>query len=173
MEKLTHLIALVCCVLQLLSCGNNTDNTPTISLNELTQKNNLSYHADQLFTGTAISYHKNKTKFIQQEYKEGIQEGKWTVWYPTGNLQKEGFKSQKKADGLYQEWYPNKQLKYVKTYHLGSKEGKWKSWYENGQQWTERDFLNNQLNGKILVWDQEGTLTKEDFYKNGQLIKSN
>ena len=132
----------------------------------------MSYHADQLFTGSAVSYHKNKIKFIEQNYKNGFQDGKWTVWFEDGNIQKEGFKSQKKTAGVYKEWYPNKQLKYLKSYNLGGKEGKWKSWYKNGQQWTERDFLKNQLNGKVLVWDEGGILTKEDHYKKGQLILS-
>lgn len=169
MKKINCLFILTLFLLN-FSCTNNEEKDPNVLLSNLKVKNNLSYLDGQPFTGKAISYHKNKTKFIQQIYKNGVQEGKWTIWYENGKIQKEGFKAQKKADGIYKEWYPNGQLKYFKNYRLDHKEGKWKSWYENGQQWTERDFLNDQLNGKVLVWDRQGTLTKEDVYRKNQLI---
>ncbi|MFT6185997.1 MAG: antitoxin component YwqK of YwqJK toxin-antitoxin module, partial [Cryomorphaceae bacterium] len=66
----------------------------------------------------------------------------------------------------------NSELKYEYHYDLGKKVGVWKSWYEDGIRYTERHFENDDLNGKVLVWDESGKLAKEYDYINGRLMNS-
>lgn len=134
------------------------------------QYNPTAFLEDEPFSGWAITYANGGAKYIEQQYKNGIREGAWRVYYPNGQLEKEGFKKNKLDHGLYKEWYRNGQLKYEYHYSAGKKVGKWLSWYEDGTRYTERNFVNDQLNGKVFVWDEQGVLAKEYDYQNGDLI---
>lgn len=134
------------------------------------QYNPTAFLEDEPFSGWAITYANGGAKYIEQQYKNGIREGAWRVYYPNGQLEKEGFKKDKLDHGLYKEWYRNGQLKYEYHYSAGKKVGKWLSWYEDGTRYTERNFVNDQLNGKVFVWDEQGVLAKEYDYQNGDLI---
>jgi len=130
------------------------------------------YHNNALFTGLAYSDYQDGKRFTEQAYQNGVQSGPWRISWPTGLRQKEGRKMAGHDQGVYHEWYESGKLKYEYHYQQGQKIGVWKSWYENGQQWTERHWENNTLHGKVLVWDTDGTLTKEYVYVNGQQVSA-
>lgn len=128
------------------------------------------FKGEKPFTGTGINFFKNGKKQYSTTYKNGLKEGEWRIWFPNGNVNKIGNTLNGEEHGIYQEFYEEGQIKYEYHYDLGKKINVWKSWYENGQQWTSRDFKNDKLDGKVLVWDTDGTLTKEYTYRNGALI---
>lgn len=132
------------------------------------QGKDIAYFEDQPFTGTAETLSKG-VKIYESDYRNGRKAGAWSMWDAAGNLQKNGFTRDGKEDGMYREYYPSGALKYEYHYDLGKKTGQWRSWYENGVRWTERDFVNDKLHGKVHVYDTTARLTKEYFYRNGEL----
>lgn len=122
------------------------------------------------FTGVAVTKLPNGNVYTSETFMQGLKKGPYKIWHSNGNLYQEGTTLNDLNDGLYKEYYEGGQLKYEYHYKRGRKINVWKSWYENGQQWTSRDFKNDKLDGKVLVWDTDGTLTKEYTYVNGALI---
>jgi antitoxin component YwqK of YwqJK toxin-antitoxin module len=143
-----------------------------VPMNEIRYEKGKAYDGDRLFSGKVCSFHSNGNKHTLTSYKEGEKSGLWEVFFADGQREKSGFTRQGKDDGLYREWYPSGQLKYEYHYDLGKKVDVWKSWYEDGTRYTERHFKDDQLNGKVFVWDERGKLSKEYDYVNGQLMNS-
>ena len=154
--------------------GNNkTQNEVTlcIALSETELTNGLTCHHEVPLSGKICSWFENGNKHTETSFNEGIKEGVWTVYFENGLPEKIGSILNGKDDGQYKEYYETGQLKYDYTYQNGSKEGVWKSWYADGGKYTERHFSENTLNGKVLVWDEQGRLAKEYDYVKGSLVK--
>jgi len=131
------------------------------------------------FTGVAIYQLPDGSIFTYETFKEGVKDGPYrtrlvntdddgnTAYTMAVGTFKNGLN-----DGIYLEYYDgaNGPLKYEYHYSNGRKMKSWNSYYRNGSQWTRRDFNNDIIVDKVLVWDTDGTLTKESTYKNGQLI---
>jgi len=132
----------------------------------------LAYFNNELFTGWSVIYTKGNVRYIEQQYLNGKKDGIWRVYYPSGQLQKEGNMLNGLDEGLYREYYENGTLQYEYHYNAGKKVGKWLSWYADGTPYTERNFVNDELNGKVLVWDEKGKLAKEYDYRNNVLVNS-
>jgi antitoxin component YwqK of YwqJK toxin-antitoxin module len=146
--------------------------TDYIPMQEIQYRNGIAYQAEKPFTGKVCSYHSNGEIHTLTSYRAGAKNGLWEVFFANGQREKSGFTRQGKDDGLYREWYANGELKYEYHYDLGKKVDVWKSWYEDGTRYTERHFENDELNGKVLVWDETGKLAKEYDYVNGRLMNS-
>lgn len=164
-------------VLLLQQCSNNGEileiPMEEISFEKNTDGLNLAYYKDKPFTGMMYSLHPNNKRFTEKSYVKGVEAGDWAVYYKNGNKMKSGTIKDGNKVGTDYEFYESGAKKYEQPYVAGKKHGKWYSWYENGQKWTERDFNMDQLDGKVLVWDTDGTLTKEYVYVKGQMIEKN
>jgi antitoxin component YwqK of YwqJK toxin-antitoxin module len=136
------------------------------------EQEQLAYFKNELFTGWSVIFTKGQIKYIEQQYLNGKKDGIWRVYYPSGQLQKEGNMVNGLDEGLYREYYENGTLQYEYHYSAGKKVGKWLSWYADGTPYTERNFVNDELNGKVLVWDEKGKLAKEYDYRNNILVNS-
>jgi len=140
-----------------------------IELKDLTTENDKKYHNGELFTGYAISKMSNGNPFTLNGYKNGVKDGYYATWYGNGKIQQEGFFKNGVQDGINVEYYNTGQKQREHHWVMGKKNKAWVSWYENGKKWTHRDFANDNIHGKIYVWDEEGVLGKEYFYSNGVL----
>lgn len=136
------------------------------------QFNPVAFYQGEPFKGIAVIYSKDGSKYTEQNYEDGEKKGEWRVYFPNGQIQKEGVKINGKDHGQYREWYQNGNLKYEYQYDLGKKVGKWLSWYEDGTKYTERNFVDDQLNGKVFVWDESGKLAKEYDYRNNRQVNA-
>ncbi len=136
------------------------------------QFNPVAYYQDDPFSGIAVIFSKEGSKYIEQTYKKGEKKGEWRVFFPDGQIQKEGLKINGQDHGQYREWHQNGNLKYEYQYDVGKKVGKWLSWYEDETKYTERNFVDDQLNGKVFVWDETGKLAKEYDYRNNRQVNA-
>jgi len=143
-----------------------------LSMSEVRFQDGLATHHGQPISGKVCSYFRTGEIHTLTTYREGEKEGLWEVFYQDGKREKSGFTRRGKDDGLYREYYPNGRLKYEYHYDLGKKVDVWKSWYADGTPYTERHFEDDRLNGKVLVWDENGKLAKEYDYVDGRLVKS-
>ena len=71
--------------------------------------------------------------------------GKWTVWYLSG---------QKYGEENYKD---------------GKKDGIYIRWYENGRKNVQGNFQDDKQDGKWIVWDNSGNRL-EKVYKDGVCI---
>ena len=138
----------------------------------------VAHHKGKPFTGVATYVLPNGSIFTYETFKDGLKNGPYRS--KLMNTDDNGKPDNSYAvgttingvnDGLYVEYYDNEggSIKYVYHYDKGVKVGQWNSYYRNGSQWTRRDFKNDVIDGKVLVWDEDGTLGKEHTYQNGRL----
>jgi len=138
---------------------------------ETVEGKRLAMVAGQPFSGIAKTSLSNGKTSTSQQYKDGLKNGQYEIYFGNGQLKTKGINIDGKEHGHYVEHYPSGQQKYEYHYNMGKKIKVWKSWYENGGAWTERHFENDKLEGKVHVWDEEGVLRKQYWYKGGALVK--
>ncbi len=132
----------------------------------------VAYFEGKRFTGKACSYFPDGSIYTVTTYINGDKEGNYKIYFKNGVLETDGNLLNGKDHGIYRQYYGNGQLRYDYTYNNGNKTGYWRGYYIDGTRYTERYFENNELNGKVLVWDEQGKLAKEYLYRNGTLIES-
>lgn len=140
----------------------------------------IAKHNGVLFTGTTVYLIADNQIYIYQNYLNGIKHGPYQLQKNStddngnpDNTFEVGTMNNGKIDGLQLTYYdgPGGPLKKVSVYNNDVMNAQWSSYYRDGQQWTRRDFNNGTINGKVLVWDEEGLLGKEFTYRNGALIE--
>ena len=144
-------------------------------------------------------YYDNGQQLSEENYNDGMLEGKWTFWYENGQIQLKGnfkpyevlpedcraerssryvFPARDSKDGKWTEWYENGQKKSVSNYIDGGLpgmrssivDGQFTVWHENGQKRSEGHYKKNRLEGKLTEWDENGQIMEDQYYKMGELI---
>ena len=109
----------------------------------------------------------------ESTYKDGKQDGLWTMWYENGQKRWEGTYKGGKLDGLVTIWWENGQkMDEINGIVDGERNGKSTSWYENGQKKSEGNYTNKpsfnfiQADGLWTMWYENGQKKKERTYKD-------
>jgi uncharacterized protein len=131
---------------------------------------------------------KNATQKIFLESRElyvnDKKEGLAYYYFPNGNLFQTIHYRNNKKHGEGKEYDKNGTLiailEYFNDYLIdkqnlnrvvkGSKEGVWKEFYDNGKLKSEKKFVNNQLDGYVREYNQDGTLKLKEVYNQGKLL---
>ena len=102
---------------------------------------------DNPYTGRCSIFSEGKLSGIQQ-YKDGLDHGKWIFYYQNGNKETEGIFNNGKRVGKWKYYFDNKSLRRVSIYN------------DNG----ERDGIWFELNieGDTL-WTEDYSLVKDNF----------
>lgn len=95
---------------------------------------------------------------VSANYKDGVLDGKFKVYYPNGNLQGEVIYKNGKMNGDFKEYHENKNIRLSGSYKNSLQDGEWKSYLEDGTLETIVNYKDGELNG-----------LKEDYYKNGNV----
>lgn len=126
--------------------------------------------------------------------KSGKREGNWTEYHPGGFVKSITSYVNDVKEGLYIEITLNGQLSKRYTYHNDLKNGDYKEYYystvkeerfyqddklegtvkiyyDNGKLMEEGNYKNNIRDGISKWYDQEGHVTIEYEYADGQLVK--
>jgi len=93
------------------------------------------------------TYHENGQIWLEGNYKDGKEDGKWTLYYENGQIWIEG------------------------NYKDGEKNGKWTSYNENGQMMLEGNTKDGKSVGKWTYYNEDGNINKVEEWKDGQLIE--
>jgi hypothetical protein len=113
----------------------------------------------------------------------------WVVnQYPSGKLERRVAFVNGLAEGLWQEWYPTGIPRYLATWRDGKGEGVWiyfhpngvirersclvsnvsngpvETWYPSGVKQSEGSYTNNRRDGRWRFWDEDGKFDREELY---------
>jgi antitoxin component YwqK of YwqJK toxin-antitoxin module len=121
-----------------------------------------------LYTGKWIKWHDNGTKYLEGEYKEGIEEGKFIIWYNNGNKWYEGEYKEGKQEGKVIQWHGNGTKYSEGEYKEGKQEGTWIRWHENGSKCSEGEYKEGKQEGTWISWYENGIKQDEGEYKDGK-----
>ena len=120
-----------------------------IPLTETVQRNDKLYHNSKPFTGVAYSSYSNGNPYMEEVYKNGVRNGKKTIWYLNGKKKVKEEYLNGVLDGDKLEWYENGNMKTRTSYTEGRETGLYYEWFENGKKKLEVDksahktFYNN------------------------------
>ncbi|MDP7366077.1 MAG: rhodanese-like domain-containing protein [Candidatus Pacebacteria bacterium] len=112
-------------------------------------------------------YYKNGQKYEEGTYKDGKQDGLYTVWHENGQKEKEGTYKKGNHDGLWTRWYKNGQKYEEGTYKDGKQDGLYTEWYDNGQKRLEYTYKDGELISEEC-WDENGD--NLNCYTSGALV---
>ena len=139
-------------------------------------------------------YGTDGTVLQQGDYLEGVREGAWTEFHPNGFVKQvvgyvNGLKQgqqleldnrgqlevrstfyQGKLHGQYVK-YNRTRIKEKKFYDDGKLNGLKEIFYGNGTIMEQSNYVAGQIDGVAKWFDQEGNVTIEYLYKNGELVK--
>ncbi|HKV53547.1 MAG TPA: toxin-antitoxin system YwqK family antitoxin [Candidatus Binataceae bacterium] len=96
--------------------------------------------------GPFIAYQTSGSRMLEGDYRDGKQDGEWTLWYENGA----------KAS--------------IDHYRNGVRDGLHTSWYANGQKSIEGDYRDDQRDGVWMRWDPSGLSGQKMVYANGKLV---
>lgn len=101
---------------------------------------------------------------------EGMEDGPYEKFYPSGALEVEGAFLNGKRSGLWTSYHPGGNKQSESYYVNGVLDGKSVVFYPNGQIWYIGYYTNGKNDGQWIYFDKEGTLVKEVVYQNGKVI---
>ncbi|MFL0161397.1 toxin-antitoxin system YwqK family antitoxin [Aquirufa salirivi] len=100
--------------------------------------------ADEVFSGTLFRNFPNSNDTASIEhYENGLEEGIWRKYYPSGHLYE------------------------IRAYDQGKKTGTYEAWWDNGRRMRVFEFENDEYQGLCREWNQGGQLIKEMHYEKG------
>lgn len=108
---------------------------------------------------------------VSANYKEGMLEGEYKVYYPNGTLQGEVIYKNGEMDGEFKEYYENGNLRTIVNYKSGELNGLKEDYYENGNLWTRQEFKDNIPEGIYEIYYEDGTPQLKAKIKEGIVIE--
>lgn len=152
--------------------------------------------------GKFVMYNDDGKRKFQGTYWKGIRTGTWLIFNENGSVktqdvyEKGVLKRQKYENGEFTEYYDNEIPKSVYNYKKGKKEGEFKEFYEKGE-WVQEEipgkmggpdelmehlegtqvkvmgwYHEDQLNGKVTYYNEDGSTDRIEVYENGALVST-
>ncbi|SNW62504.1 MORN-repeat protein [Orpheovirus IHUMI-LCC2] len=156
------------------------------------------YYKNGKLEGLDIIWNSAKTCKELIPYKNGVIEGKYTTIYFKNwmeEIREEGNYINNKKEGNYVKFdiddnmieegsYKNNRMqtciiygknanmkrRYIYNYVENGKEAKLEEWRDEGQKFSEIYYLNDELNGKYILYWNNGKKKKECHFQNGFMI---
>lgn len=163
--------------------------------------NMVCINVNGLHEGIAKFYYPSGQMSIEGFYKNDFKDGVWNYYSENGSLEwKVTYKRSNmigkiRYNGIEEEFYPNKMPQSKITFKNGMKNGFFTEYYDAGQVKQETipakdgypeeiketitgqkikrkgNYLNDKLDGKVIYYQLDGKIEKEETYKNGVLLK--
>ncbi len=130
-------------------------------------------HQGELFSGVVyvpvIGW--ETEKLWELNVKDGLPHGRYRLWYPNGQLEKEYSYEYGQQNDLHREWSETGQLGWEGSMKDGQLNGLVREWYENGYLKYEENYKDGLRHGLYKSWYKDGELKETRNYKNGRVIK--
>jgi len=122
--------------------------------------------------GKWVSYYDDGQIEKERHYVDNLLEGKWVSYYPTGRLMLEWNFVGGKEEGKWVYYYPEADAgtRWEEIYVNGQLENK-VGFYKNGNVWFEESYVDGSKHGKFIDYDEDGNITDEDIWKNGECVE--
>lgn len=109
----------------------------------------------------------------QQEIKDGVPQGKVTLFEKDGAIEREYFLKDGKKDGPETRYFQGegKHPRLQVEWKDGIVQGTVKTWYANGTLESQREMRGNAKHGLFMAWYPDGTVMLVEEYENDVLKK--
>ncbi len=104
------------------------------------------------------------------EMKNGTPVGKWEFYNSYGRLTGAGsFAEDGERDGAW-KWYNEKgRVRETASYKNGKLDGKNLVYYEDGSLYVDANYVNGELEGEYKYFNEKGAMLQKKYFKNGKL----
>ena len=150
-------------------------------------------YSDGVKQGTWRGWFNNGQKKFVFNYHNNLKHGLYTEWGQDGRLRKDiefnkgvpvseyiveydgqGYTETNRRNGelsgSWIKWYSSGKKAEEGVYKYGKKGGLWTGWYENEYKKYQAKFENGKIDGLYTEYDNEGRITKNINYRNGEII---
>ena len=98
----------------------------------------------------------------------GLRQGLWKEYYPTGELRSKGKYKNSKPIGEWNFYFTDKTIEITGSYNSkGQKIGEWFWFYSTGDTMTVANYEDGELEGRYIEYDEEGQPVTEGQYMAG------
>ena len=122
-----------------------------------------------LKNGLQIKWNNENIKVIETEYIQNKPHGKWTFWYDNGTIQRYEEYNEGTKDGHWVWWRRDGLKDKEGHYKNDTKHGVWAQWNQfdgdKHHKKLEETFVNNEINGKIIEWYDNGEKSREGIFR--------
>ncbi len=115
-----------------------------------------------------VNYKDGKKRFVSN-YVNGELEGDITMYYPNGQIEKQGKYESDMKQGEWKDFYDNGQVEDVYSYVNGELDGKYTSYFKSGNIEIEATYDEDEFEGSYKRYFENGKLRFEYNYKEGML----
>jgi uncharacterized protein len=122
-------------------------------------------------TVNLVAYFQNGQKSLECSYKNGVLEGKWIKYHPTGKVAEEENFGCSREEGVQKYYYAGGQLKSEENYVYGEKSGLSKFYFENGKAEREEFYVDGNATGTWKIYNNTGKLVKTQSWYDGLLLE--
>lgn len=84
------------------------------------------------YTGEYLELYQNNLPKLRGQKVNGVRQGNWISWHPTGAKASEGFYIDGKLEGFYTVYFDNGKVRHKGYYKNDQKHGNWKFYYQDG-----------------------------------------
>ncbi|MDQ3141942.1 MAG: hypothetical protein M3Q56_06805 [Bacteroidota bacterium] len=120
-----------------------------------------------------ISFYPNGVKQVERFYdkKTGLMSGPYFEYYESGAIMKRGNATAGELEDTVLVYYPNNKIQEIEIYKRGIKHGDLIYFHPNGQVGAIGKYVNDSLDGRWLIYDNDGKKVAIKEYSLGKLIK--
>lgn len=108
-------------------------------------------------------------KLVEGQYKNGLKDGLWTYYYPTGTVMVNMEYKAGKQHGKHEVFGMNGNLAGLSTWEDGVRTGPSKSFFDDGTVEISGQYQNNLRAGSFSLYNTNGKVLMKEFYENGDL----
>ena len=108
----------------------------------------------------------------QESYKNNLKEGAFIIYDKNAKPLDITRYSKGKKDGRWEVFYPNGKYKLVTKYLQGELDSSYSAFFEEGTKKIEGQFSKASREGNWFYYNANGTIQKQEMYKDGKLIKT-
>ncbi len=110
------------------------------------------------FTGVKRTFWGSGTLSSEVNYKDGLREGSYKMFYPTKQLKIDCYFVNDKLNGPYKSYYRNGQLSFEGNFIVDCMEEPCKSYYLTGQ--IKEENIGGKFDLKIKYYDGDGHIER-------------
>jgi antitoxin component YwqK of YwqJK toxin-antitoxin module len=108
---------------------------------------------------------------VKGDFKNGLQDGEWLLYYPDGATVMQAFQY---AGGLFEGqssgYYESGPMEWQGAFKKNEREGEWIWYHENGEISSRVRLIGGKKDGKQVFYNSQGKRVREETYKNGALV---
>ena len=116
--------------------------------------------------GPWIEYYEDGSKKGDIDYN--YDKGKYTEYFPTGEVKSEGPKSGSHSVGLWRYFYRNGNKQAEGLYQSGKRTGDWKFYHENGELSASGSYKSGETNGEWIYYFDNGQISSKGVFVDGK-----